>query len=104
MAMDRSKVDEIANLARLKISDQLAEKMTGQLGSILEYIDQLKAVNTDGVEPLICAPSSGEAANVHFRTDVAVPSLPLDKVLQNAAERDATYFHVPPPLKGEADE
>lgn len=104
MAIARAKVDEIATLARLKISDQLAEKMTGQLGSILDYIDQLKEIDTANVEPMICAPSSGEAANVHFRPDAATPSLPLDKVLQNAAERDANFFHVPPPLQGESDE
>ncbi|MGH7144113.1 MAG: Asp-tRNA(Asn)/Glu-tRNA(Gln) amidotransferase subunit GatC [Planctomycetota bacterium] len=104
MAIDRSKVDEIATLARLKISDALAEKMTGQLGSILDYIDQLKAVDTTGIEPLICAPSTGEAANRHFRPDLPIPSLPLEKVLANASQRDETFFHVPPPLKGEAEE
>ncbi|HTL53891.1 MAG TPA: Asp-tRNA(Asn)/Glu-tRNA(Gln) amidotransferase subunit GatC [Planctomycetota bacterium] len=104
MAIERAKVDEIAKLARLKLSEELSVKMTSQLGSILDYIDQLKEVKTDGVEPFICAPSSGEAANLHFRPDGVLASLPHDKVLQNASQRDETYFLVPPPLKGEAEE
>ena len=45
------KVKHIAALARLDISEQQAEKMAGEMGAILNYIDELNSVNTDNVEP-----------------------------------------------------
>ncbi len=44
-------VKHIAHLARLGLTDQEIEKYTTQLSSILEYVEQLQQVNTDGVEP-----------------------------------------------------
>lgn len=44
-------VKHIAKLARIGIDDAAAEKFSKQLSSILEYVEQLNEVNTDGVEP-----------------------------------------------------
>ncbi|MEX0619238.1 MAG: Asp-tRNA(Asn)/Glu-tRNA(Gln) amidotransferase subunit GatC [Pseudohongiellaceae bacterium] len=52
MALDRSEVEKIAQLARLHISDQDAEEVAGRISDILALIDQMQSVNTDAVQPL----------------------------------------------------
>lgn len=52
MALDKSEVEKIAYLARLKISDTEAEEVAGRITDILALIDQMQSVNTDDVEPL----------------------------------------------------
>lgn len=51
MALTKEEVKHIALLARLGLTDAEIEKFTGQLSSILEYVEQLKEVNTEGVAP-----------------------------------------------------
>ena len=50
MALTKKEVEHIALLARLKITDEEVEKFSHQLSQILEYVEQLQQVNTDGVE------------------------------------------------------
>ena len=45
-------VEHIAGLARIRLNDKEKEKMAKELGAILGYIDKLKEVNTDDVEPI----------------------------------------------------
>ncbi len=45
-------VEHIAELARIKLTEKEKSKMTKELGAILGYIDKLKEVNTEGVEPI----------------------------------------------------
>ena len=45
-------VEHIAELARIKLAEKEKDKMTKELGAILGYIDKLKEVNTEGVEPI----------------------------------------------------
>lgn len=52
MALTRREVDHIAHLARLALSDEEAGEYAGQLSRILELVDQLKQVDTQGVEPM----------------------------------------------------
>ncbi|MDF3934882.1 Asp-tRNA(Asn)/Glu-tRNA(Gln) amidotransferase subunit GatC [Pseudomonas citronellolis] len=52
MALDRSDVEKIAHLARLGLAETEIAKTTETLNNILGLVDQMQAVNTDGVEPL----------------------------------------------------
>jgi aspartyl-tRNA(Asn)/glutamyl-tRNA(Gln) amidotransferase subunit C len=45
-------IEHIAGLARIKLTEKEKDKMTKELGAILGYIDKLKEVNTEGVEPV----------------------------------------------------
>ena len=89
----------VARLARLALDESRLQRLTGQLESILEYVNKLQQVNTAGVEPL------AHALPLHnvFREDVVEPSLPLDKVLQNAPESEGPFFKVPKVLGAEED-
>ena len=89
--LTEQQVRQVAKLARLNCSDNEIKQFTGQLGAILEYINQLNEVNTDGVEPLA---HSLPVSNV-FREDVIKESLPNDQALKNAPHRDGEYFAIP---------
>ncbi len=52
MAINKKEVEHIADLARIRLSEKEKEKLTKELGSILGFVDKLKEVNTDGVEPI----------------------------------------------------
>jgi aspartyl-tRNA(Asn)/glutamyl-tRNA(Gln) amidotransferase subunit C len=98
MALTRSEVEKVSLLGRLVLSDAELDLMTGQLGQILGYIEQLNEVDTDAVEPMAHA---FDVANV-FRPDQARPSLDREAALSNAPKRDAECYLVPAVL-GEAE-
>jgi aspartyl-tRNA(Asn)/glutamyl-tRNA(Gln) amidotransferase subunit C len=81
----------IAHLARLELSAAELETMTRQLSAILDYVNQLQQVDTDGVEPL------AHPLPIHnvFRDDVPAASLPVDAALANAPERRGDFYAVP---------
>ncbi len=89
----------VARLARLAIDEPRLPKLAGQLEMILGYVDKLGRADVTGVEPM------AHALPLHnvFREDVVEPSLPLEKVLQNAPETDGPFFKVPKVLGGEED-
>jgi aspartyl-tRNA(Asn)/glutamyl-tRNA(Gln) amidotransferase subunit C len=95
MAIDSETVHKVATLARLQLSEADLAKMTQQLSAILEYVDQLKKVPTEGVEPLA---HPLKVSNV-FRDDDPVPSLSVDAALANAPDRMGDFFGVPPILE-----
>jgi aspartyl-tRNA(Asn)/glutamyl-tRNA(Gln) amidotransferase subunit C len=91
MALIADDVRWVAHLARLQLTDAELATMTRQLSAIVEYVDQLKQVNTDGVEPLAHAL---EVRNV-FRADEPAASLPPDEALANAPQRRGDFYAVP---------
>ena len=91
MALSREEVEKISLLGRLRLSDQELDRMTDQLGHILDYMDLLAEVDTEQVEPMAHAL---DVANV-FRDDEVRPSLPRDEMLANAPKRDDECYLVP---------
>jgi aspartyl-tRNA(Asn)/glutamyl-tRNA(Gln) amidotransferase subunit C len=91
MSLTADEVRWVAHLARLELSAAELETMTRQLSAILDYVDQLQQVNTDGVEPL------AHPLPIHnvFRDDVPAPSLPVDAALANAPDRRDDFYAVP---------
>ena len=95
MSISAEQARWVASLARLELTGAEIATMTAQLSAILEYVDQLKQVPTDGVEPL------AHPLNIHnvFRADEPVPSLPVDAALANAPDRQGEFFGVPAVLE-----
>ena len=91
MSLSPDDVRKVADLARLEISDAELETMARQLNAIVDYINQLQQVNTDGVEPL------AHALDLHdvFRADVPGQSLSEDEALDNAPARKDNFYSVP---------
>ena len=84
-------VEKVAQLARLAVTSAEKDTFAKQLSQILTHVDKLNQYETTGVEPT--ATVMGQV-NV-FREDVIRPSLPSDKALANAPEREADGFVVP---------
>jgi len=97
VSIDVEQARSVASLARLELSDDELGRMAGQLSAIIDYVDQLGQVPTDGVEPL------AHPLPIHnvFRPDDPVGSLPLALALANApAHREdsasgGAFFGVP---------
>ena len=87
----REEVQHVARLARLELTDEELERMRAELDAILAYIDKLRALDVEGVEPTSHAVP---LVNV-MRDDDVRPSLPLDEMLANAPDRDGDQFRVP---------
>jgi aspartyl-tRNA(Asn)/glutamyl-tRNA(Gln) amidotransferase subunit C len=91
MKISQEEVERVAKLARLEISDAEKGTFSEQLSSILTYIEQLKSLDTTGVEPTATVL---EQTNV-FRDDAVRQSLPVEKAVANAPETENGYFRVP---------
>lgn len=91
MSLTRDEVQKVSLLARLLLSEDELEAMTAQLGRVLDYVQQLEELDTEGVEPMAHAI---DLANV-FADDVIEPSLPRDAALAGAPKRDDECFRVP---------
>jgi aspartyl-tRNA(Asn)/glutamyl-tRNA(Gln) amidotransferase subunit C len=91
MAISREEVEKVSLLGRLLLSEDELRTMTAQLGGILQYMDLLGEVDTEGVEPMAHAL---EVSGV-FREDEAGPSLPRDEALAGAPSRDDECYRVP---------
>lgn len=94
MSLSRDDVLKVSLLARLRLSEEELETLTAQLGSIVEYVEQLGELDTELVQPMAHAV---ELSNV-FRTDEVTPSLDRDLALANAPKQDGECFLVPPVL------
>jgi aspartyl-tRNA(Asn)/glutamyl-tRNA(Gln) amidotransferase subunit C len=91
MSLTADQVRWVAHLARLELSAAELETMTPQLNAILDYVNLLQQVATDGVEPLA---HPLPVQNV-FRPDEPAPSLPVDEALANAPDRHGDFYAVP---------
>jgi len=91
MSLSRQEVEKVALLARLQLSEEELTTMTTQLGQILEYVDQLSELDTEGVESMAHAI---DMSNV-FAEDEVKPSLDREDALANAPKRDDECYRVP---------
>ncbi len=95
--MDRfDKVDYLAKLIRIELTDEERDLFSRQLADILEYVNQLKEVDIEGVEPMYHA----VALTNRFRKDEVRPSLDREKALSNAPKRKDGFFVVPKVIEG----
>lgn len=84
-------VDNVARLARLTVSEAEKEQFSGQLDSILGYVEQLNQIDTTGIEP---TSHVLQISNV-MREDYLAPSLSKEDALGNAPDRAGDFYRVP---------
>ena len=91
MNISKEEVAKVAHLARLDLSEQEVEAITGQLDRILGYVAKLNEIDTTDVMP------TTHALAVHnaFRDDVVHPSLPRQEALANGPRQNGEAFVVP---------
>lgn len=93
--LSRSVVLHIAELAKLRLTDQETDMFAEQLSEILDYAERLNALDTDAISPTAQAIY---ARNV-MSPDVARPSISPDDALANAPDRQDDLFRVKPILE-----
>lgn len=91
MAIDTQTVKRIAFLSRLKIEDDKIAATEDEFNKILQWVDQLKEVDTENVEPLV----SVNENNITMRQDAITDGNMADEVLANAPLKEYDYFVVP---------
>ena len=91
MAVTVDEVRGVAELARLRFSPDEEERLTEDLNRILQYMDKLKELDTEGVEPTAHVLPLGNA----FRRDEVDPSPAVAEILAAAPQRQGRYYKVP---------
>jgi len=91
MKITKKEVEHVAHLARLTLTDQELEKMTGQLDNILTYVAKLDELDTSKV----VATSHVFSVSNAFREDVERASLSQEEALKNGPQQDGLMFQVP---------
>ena len=91
MSLTREEVAQVALLARLEISEDQLDRLTGELGKIVDYVQQLSELDTDDVLPM------AHAADLHnvLADDEPRPGLDREEALANAPKRDEQCYRVP---------
>ncbi len=91
MKINKQEVLHVAHLARLEIADSDVDRFASQIGTILDYVDTLKKVETEGV----AATSHAITLTNAFREDEVRGQLAPEAALANAPEKEDGAFVVP---------
>lgn len=94
--IDKESVKKLTKLSRIGCSDAEEAKLLVDLQSILSYVEQLEAVDTENVAA--CNHVLAEVCNV-MRDDLVGAVLPREQFLANAQDKVGGYVRVPPILK-----
>lgn len=91
MALSDADVQRIAHLARLTLTPDEGHQLAGQLSTILDFIDQINAVNTDHVEGIAHALDLSQRR----RDDVVTETDEREKLQKIAPAVEAGLYLVP---------
>ena len=95
MSLSLDEVRHIADLARLRLTDDELETYREQLSSILDHVASLQDLDTAGISPT----SSVLPPHTVLRPDDPRPGLPPDQLFMNAPDVENGQFRVPPVLE-----
>ena len=93
--IDEKMVRHIASLARIDLNSSEISLHKKHLGRILQYVDQLRQVDTSNVTQIFSSKDS------HYREDKILPSLPVEEILSNAPFTQLGQFKVDGVLESE---
>jgi aspartyl-tRNA(Asn)/glutamyl-tRNA(Gln) amidotransferase subunit C len=91
--IDRDQVLHVARLARLRLSEDEVQRMSGELSTVLDHIEKINELDLDDVEP------TSHVVNIEnvLRADEPRPSYPRERVLEPAPDATPDGFRVPSP-------
>ena len=95
MKVDKETLEKVAHLARLSIQPEEQDQLLKDMGEILNWVEKLSEVDTDGIEPLT---HMTQEVNV-LRADLANKTIEREEALKNAPDQDGQFFKVPKVLK-----
>ena len=91
MTIDLKTIKHISKLSRISVDDAKADKLVGDLNSIFDFIEKLKELNTDNVEPL----TSVAETTLKLRADKVNSKNIRNQILKNSPEENEDFFVVP---------
>lgn len=91
MSVDLQTVKRVAHLARIAVSEEDAERMTGELNAILGFVEQLNEVDVSGVEPM----TSVTPMEMKKRQDIVTDGGKAADIVANAPATEENFFLVP---------
>jgi aspartyl-tRNA(Asn)/glutamyl-tRNA(Gln) amidotransferase subunit C len=97
MKITREVVEYVAHLGRLDLEPHEVDLYTGQLDRILQFMDTLNKLDTEGIDPT----SHAIPVECLLREDSVKDSLEIDSSLWNAPDRKGNFFKVPPIIEVE---
>lgn len=91
MEINDELIDKLATLARLEFKGEQKEKIKADFEAMLGFVDKLKEVNVEGIEPLVYITEDPQ----NLREDEVKQEITHDEALKNAPKKDSDYFKVP---------
>ncbi len=91
MSVDQTTVRRIAHLARIAVGEDELPHFQGEINAILGFVEQLNAIDVDGVEPM----TSVTPMAMKKRADIVDDGGDAARVLANAPVREDGYYVVP---------
>ena len=91
MTIDLKTIKHISKLSRISVDDEKAKKLAGDMNSIFDFIEKLKELDTDNVEPL----TSVAETTLKLRVDEVKSGNIREQVLKNSPEENEDFFVVP---------
>lgn len=99
MSLTSNDIGRIANLARLQLRPEESERMLAQINGFFEIVEQMRAVDTTGIEPLAHPVAALQAVALRLREDIASEVIDREANMRNAPSREAGLFLVPKVLE-----
>ena len=91
MTINLKTIEHISKLSRISVDDEKAKKLVGDMNSIFDFIEKLKELDTDNVEPL----TSVAETTLKLRVDEVKSGNIREQVLKNSPDENEDFFVVP---------
>ena len=91
MKFDKDSLYKLGKLSKIEIDESKLKSLSSDLGSIIEFIDRLKSIDTENVDPT----SNSLDQSLVMREDIASDVNTANEILENAPQKELDFFSVP---------
>ena len=91
MKFDKDSLYKLGKLSKIQIDESKLKSLSSDLSSIIEFIDRLKSIDTENVDPT----SNSLDQSLVMREDIASDVNTANEILENAPQKELDFFSVP---------
>ena len=91
MKFDKDSLYKLGKLSKIQIDESKLKSLSSDLGSIIEFIDRLKSIDTENVDPT----SNSLDQSLAMREDIPSDVNTANEILENAPQKELDFFSVP---------
>ena len=91
MKFDKDSLYKLGKLSKIQIDESKLKSLSSDLGSIIEFIDRLKSIDTENVDPT----SNSLDQSLVMREDISSDVNTANEILENAPQKELDFFSVP---------